>query len=419
MSVACAIDFGTSNSTLALVKDGVVRQLAVDPHHREPTLMPTLLYFQAGKAPLYGARAIAAYLENELEGRLIQSIKRHLPASSFDGTSLGRSTVTLETLIAGFLRHLRLIAEEAAGEPVTAVLLGRPARFHVEPERDALAEERLRRAAALAGFTRVELQVEPVAAARSFEQALDRDVLCFVGDLGGGTSDFSVIRLGPGRVGRGPRTADVLGVSGVPVAGNDVDARMVWGHVVPHFGVNARYQPAGRWVEVPDTLHHAMTRWHTLCQATTPQNLLFIDRMIRSADDKAGLGRLKELIAGNYGYLLFRSVERAKIALSEADDTVLSFHRGDIELDTPVARVPFEASLAPELDPIRRSALGLLDQIGLRPSDIDVAFLTGGTSQLPVVRRQFREWFEDRIVEQDAFTSVGWGLGVEAAERFV
>lgn len=418
MSAACAIDFGTSNSTLALVKDGVVRALPLDPRNHTPTLMPTLMYFRHPDPPVYGAGAIAAYLENDLQGRLIQSVKRHLPSTLFDGTSIGSSATSLETLIGGFLLHLRRIAEREAGEPVTRVLLGRPARFSAEPERDALAESRLRRAAELAGFTEIRFQVEPVAAARSFERSLDHDVVCFVGDLGGGTSDFSLIHLGPSRVDNPDRTRDVLGVGGVDVAGNDVDARLVWTEVCPAFGVNATYVPDRNRIAIPTVLHHAMCRWHTLCQATTPKNLRFIENMLRSTDDPVGISRLQELIRENYGYLLFQSVERTKVALGTHPETVLHFDRGEVQLDLPVTAAAFDRSIDPELDRIAGSARELLDRVGIRPEDVDVAFLTGGTSQLRRVRALFEGWFPGRIVEQDSFGSVGLGLGVEAGQIF-
>ncbi len=417
MSAACAIDFGTSNSTLALVQDGVVRALPLDPRNHTPTLMPTLMYFRYPDPPIYGAGAIAAYLENDLQGRLIQSVKRHLPSVLFDGTSIGSSAITLETLIGGFLHHLRGIAEAAAGEPVTRVLLGRPARFSPDPDRDALAESRLRRAAELAGFVDVRFQVEPVAAARAFERSLDHDVTCFVGDLGGGTSDFTLIRLGPGRVDNPDRTGDVLGVAGVEVAGNDIDARLVWTNVCPSFGVNATYVPDRNRIAIPTVVHYAMCRWHTLCQATTPKNLRFIDSMLRTTDDPEGIGRLQELIRENYGYLLFQSVERTKIALGEEPRARLQFDRGEIQLDIPVEADAFGRSIDPEVERIAASAQGLLDRVGLTPDQIDVAFLTGGTSQLRRVRTLFEGWFPGRIVEQDSFGSVGMGLGVEVRQE--
>lgn len=417
MPPSCAIDFGTSNTTVMLVEEGRVSPLAIDPDHHNPYITPTLMYFRPGHAPCYGAKAIQSYLENDLEGRLIQSIKRHLPAEGFEGTAVGRSTLSLEGLIGGFLRHVKARVDAAAGQPVQRVLLGRPARFHREPARDRLAERRLEAAAQMAGFTEIRFQAEPIAAARAFERALDHDVTCLVGDLGGGTSDFTVIQLGPSRVG-GDRLADVRGVSGVDIAGNDFDAKLVWTRVVPHFGVNAQYRPDRRWVEVPTVLHHAMTRWHTLCQSNTPKNLEFLQRMIRTADDKPGLGRLLELIEDNYGYLLFQSVEACKIGLSSHEQAPLSFHRGSIHIEEQVSAAGFEDATRAELSGLSAEIDALFTEIGRTDRDIDVVFLTGGSSKLRGVQRLFHDRFPGRIVEQDAFLSVGVGLGVEAAELF-
>jgi hypothetical chaperone protein len=418
MPAACAIDFGTSNTTVALVKDGKVSQLPVDPTHRDPALMPTLMYFHAGNAPIYGSAAIRAYLENEREGRLIQAIKRYLPSNTFEGTSIGAEVLSLERLIGGFLKHIRAVAEKAAGEPVTRVLMGRPALFSPLADRDALAENRLRSAAQLAGFREIAFQVEPVAAARAFEQTLDHDVLCLVGDLGGGTSDFTVIRLGPGRAGSASRAEDVLGVAGIDIAGNDFDARLVWGKVTPHLGVRSKILLETRWVDVPNTLHHAVTRWHTLCHAATPKNLRQLDTYIRTGDDKPGLRRLRELIADDHGYNLFRAIEATKIALSERTDTTLSFAGGSIALDESVSRGEFERYIGDDLTRLRRVMDELLAKVGIAPSDIDVVFLTGGTSKTLAVQRLFAETFGERVVSRDVFTSIGFGLGIEASERF-
>lgn len=412
MPAACAIDFGTSNTAVCLVRDGVATPVPVEGE----ALTPTLMLFRPGKAPTYGRAAMNAYLEGDLEGRLVQSVKRHLPAATFEGSAFGSAVLTLEGIVAGFLAHLKRAVDAAAGEPVDRVLLGRPARFSTDPERDALAQGRLEAAARAAGFREIAFEVEPVAAARAFEATLDRDVLCLVGDLGGGTSDFTLMRLGPGRA--GDRREDVLGVSGLDVAGNDFDARLVWAKAVPHFGVHAKYRPFDRWVEIPTSLHHAVCRWHTLCQASTPKTFAALDRMLRTADDREGLLRLRELIAHNLGFLLFRSVERCKIDLGEHEASRLRFERDGIDLDEPVARAELEAAAARELQRLDASVAKLLADSGVDAGEVDVVFLTGGTSRIPAVRGLFHARFPGRIVDQDAFLSVATGLGLAAVERF-
>ncbi|MFN7146762.1 MAG: Hsp70 family protein [Myxococcota bacterium] len=417
MPAACAIDFGTSNTTVALVKDGEVRQLPVDPASPEPERMPTLLYFPPEGAPVYGAGAVNAWLAAEREGRLIQSIKRYLPSSGFEGTVVGGTVMGIEALVGGFLAAIKRQVDAAAGEPVTRVLMGRPARFGDTPDRDKLAQDRLHIAARRAGFVDIGFQVEPVAAARAFERSLDRDVLCLVGDLGGGTSDFTVIRLGPGRMGA-DRQGDVLGVSGVDIAGNDFDARIVYKKVAPHLGLFAKYKVEERWVEVPTTLHHAVTRWHSLCHAKTEKNLRLLERMLRTGDDKPGLGRLKEMVEDDHGFHLFRAVEGTKVALSEGNETVLSFHSGSIALDAPMTRPELDAAIARDIQGLEQCLDGLLADLALTHADIDVVFLTGGTSKTLRVQRMFEERFPGRVTSRDVFTSIGYGLGIEAAERW-
>jgi hypothetical chaperone protein len=417
MSVACAIDFGTSNTTVALCQHGEVRQLAIDPVSPEPFRMPTLMYFSENRPPVYGSGAVNAWLDHERAGRLIQSIKRYLPSAGFEGTRLGSAVLSIEALVGGFLANLKRVVDAAAGEPVTSVLLGRPAQFGPTPDRDKLAQDRLETAARRAGFREIAFQVEPVAAARAFEQSLDRDVTCLVADLGGGTTDYSVIRLGPGRVGT-DRTADVLGVAGIDIAGNDFDARIVYRKVAPYLGLFAHYKVETRWVEVPTTLHHAVTRWHSLCHAATEKNLRLLDRMIRAGDDKEGLMRLQEMLVEDHGFHLFRAVEGAKVGISDAEEAALSFHAGSIHLDTALGRDEFEDAIALDMRELERVLDTLLTRVAMAPSDIDVVFLTGGTSGTRRVRALFEARFPGRVVSRDVFTSIGYGLGIEAAERF-
>ncbi|MCB9758651.1 MAG: Hsp70 family protein [Alphaproteobacteria bacterium] len=416
MSACCGLDFGTSNTALALVREGRSVPLVLDPRHRPPETIPTLLYFSPDHLRAYGTEAVDAYLERAMAGRFIQSIKRYLPSKTFDYTMINGRTYDLSELIAGFLEHLKWLAERATGAPVERVLLGRPARFDPDPDRDRLAERRLEQAAALAGFDEIRFRIEPIAAARAFEQQLDREVLCLVGDLGGGTSDFTVMRLGPERVGRLDRSGDILGSDGVSVGGNDFDAALVRRFVLPHLGGGSQYRPLGRWIPVPSRLHAAMTSWHQLSFVATPENLRALRTWIRTADDAVGLERLLELLEWNYGFQVFQAVERAKVALSTAAHTRLRFAEGGVTIDEPVSRADFEVAVRPLTERLEQTIDALMETLGLQARDVTAVFLTGGTSLIPCVRDLFRARFGDRLLERDAFTSVGAGLGVEAAE---
>ncbi|MEL6342580.1 MAG: Hsp70 family protein [Myxococcota bacterium] len=416
VALACGIDFGTSNSTVT-VTDG--REVVAVPLEEKTVPSPTLLYFGDEPPAWYGQAAIDQYLFEEMAGRLIQSIKRHLPAKTFEGTYVLGKMRSLEELVAGYLRNLRRRAEVAAGAPVTAALLGRPARFHEDDERDALAESRLRAAAGLAGFRDIDFQLEPIAAARQFERSLDEEVLCLVGDFGGGTSDFTVIRLSPARARKKDRSDDILGVAGVAVGGNDFDARLMIRHVLPHFGHNSFYQPFGKRLRIPTVLHLAITRWHTACLAGTDKDLNTLAQMLRTAEDPVGLGRLEELLREGWFYLLFQAVEATKIALSSQESATFSFKMGNIEIEESVARSDFEAAIGNEVNKLSSTVDALLASLSLPPDAIDVVFLTGGSSQIPAVRRLFTERFTGRIADTDVFTSVGLGLGVEAVDRLL
>jgi hypothetical chaperone protein len=413
---ACGLDFGTSNTALALVEAGGVRALPVDPGHEPPENIPTLLFFSEDHRRFYGSRAVDEYLERAMAGRFVQSVKRHLPSKAFTTTFINGQSLDLSDLIAGFLESLKLQADREAGEPVTKVLMGRPAVFHADPERDRLAQDRLERAAFMAGFEEVRFRFEPIAAARSFESDLDRDLLCLVGDLGGGTSDFTVMRLGPERRRGGDRADDVLGSAGVDVAGNDLDAVLVRLKVLPRLGFGARYSPLGRPVPVPTRLHMAMTSWHALSFAATEANLDELKGWIRSADDAAGLERLHEILDWNLGFELFRAVERCKVELSRQAEGVLSFRAGRIAIEEPVTRLEFDAAVRPLVGKLEGCLDGLLERLELRPQDIGAVFLTGGTSLVPSVRALFERRFPGKLLAKDVFTSVGHGLGVEAAE---
>lgn len=414
---ACGIDFGTSNSTIALARDGTVRQLAIDPGSPVDYASPTLLYFGEEVPPTFGSTAVTDYLEADMDGRLIQSIKKHLPSKGFDGTWINGRKRSIEELVGGYLRYLRADADALAQEAVRSVVLGRPARFHDSPERDALAQSRLESAARIAGFTDIAFQIEPIAAARRFEQTLSEEVLCLVGDFGGGTSDFTIIRLSPDRIGQPDRADDVLGVAGVPVGGTDFDARIMQHHVLPHFGHNTRYRPMQQWLTIPTGIHHAITRWHTACLAGTSRNLDALERMMRTAQDRDGLKRLHRLLDEGWFYLLFQSVEAVKVALSSAEQADFVFSISGIDIRQPIRRGQFEDDIAPEVARIEHCVDEMLSGLGLSADDISVAFLTGGSSKIPLIQQVFADRFGDRIVAQDAFTSVGTGLGVEAAER--
>jgi hypothetical chaperone protein len=428
--VAFGVDFGTTNSALARVdSDGVPRvaEFARGGGQRTQTFR-SVVYFEpleTGRgAPreFAGPRAIARYLAAEEPGRLVQSLKSFLAARDFSATRIFEREYRLEALIAVLLRSLFREAETDVGSVTGTLVVGRPVRFVSAraPEDDELALARLRAAFATAGVEDLVFEYEPVAAAYHYERALDHDELILIGDFGGGTSDFSLIRVGPRarklRESGGERA--VLGNAGVPIAGDVFDGRMVRALVAPALGLGTEYRSIfGRVLPVPRWLYAHLERWHHLSFLRTPRTLGLLLDLQREALQPAGLEALLHVVQEDLGFPLHRSVERAKLALTRESSAELRFEHGPVKLAVPCTRAEFERWIGPELAAIESCVDELLRDTGLAPGDVDRVFLTGGSSLVPAVRGLFAARFgEERIRSGDELTSVASGLALRAHE---
>jgi hypothetical chaperone protein len=400
------IDFGTSNTTAALPSGEVLR---ID--HGE-ALFRTLLFFpEDSNETLAGSEAIARYQEDNA-GRFIQSMKTWLPAQSFTRTQLRGRTLSLEELIAIFLRKVRAEIERQ-GHPTGSVVLGRPARFSKDPAVDAFAEERLRKAAGLAGFGQVRFVIEPIAAALAYEATLRRDELVLVADFGAGTSDLTVMQLGPSRREQADRRADVIASGGVYVGGDRFDAAIMKHKLFPHFGHGSTYQasPTSKRMEMPTYVSSRLLSWNEMSLIREKKTRELIELLLETSDRKPAIEALHDLVMYNLGFRLYRAIEAAKVTLSTQPRATLEFDEERIHLREVVTREEFEVASAPLIDELEACTDEVTAQI---PSSlrIDSVFLTGGTSHVPAVRRLFaRKFGEERLRTADAFTSVVEGLG--------
>ena len=399
---AFGVDFGTTNSALARAdSDGAVRvaQFARGGGKRTQTFR-SVVYFEREEGAvgpareLAGPRAIARYLAAEEPGRLVQSLKSFLAARDFSATRIYEREYRLEALIAVMLRALFREAADDLGELAGRVVVGRPVRFVSAraPEDEELALARLRAAFATAGVEDIVFEYEPVAAAYHYEHALDHDELILIGDFGGGTSDFSLIRVGPRarreRESGGARP--VLGNDGVPIAGDVFDGRMVRALVAPELGLGATYQSIfGRVLPVPRWIYGHLERWHHLSFLRTPRTLALLFDLQREALEPERLAALVHVVQEDLGFPLHRAVERAKLALTRSADAALVFEHGPVKIHAPVARSAFEGWIAPELAAIASCVDGLLGRSGVGRGDVDRVFLTGGSSLVPAVRALF------------------------------
>src|SRR5450631_2203909 len=423
------IDFGTTNSSMALATEGAEVQLASFPTSGQNTFsFRSVLYLEqikenSGTRRVHhftGPSAIEHYLEAEKKGRLIQSLKSWLPSSTFTGTSIFGRHYTLERLVAQMLSDLRESAEKLFGTPIRHALVGRPVRF-VGAETaadDAYAVSRLRSAFSTAGFEHVDFEFEPVAAAYSYESTLDHDELILIGDFGGGTSDFSLLRVGPGILRRGRSAKDILGNSGVGLAGDAFDARIVRKLVSPALGSNSEARSLNKLLPaVPAWIYANLERWHYLSFLRTNN----VREILKSARIRAlepeKIEALITLIEEDLGYQLHQAVQHVKFELSRSDRAEFRFRDGSMDLRIPVTRREFELWIESDLLAIENAVDKLIKSSGIDSREVDRVFLTGGSSFVPAVRRIFETRFgKDRIRSGNEFTSVAHGLALRAAE---
>ena len=408
---ACGLDFGTSNTAAAL-PDGTVLPIASGTS--EPRLFRSVLFFPEDERTVYaGAPAITRYLEDNA-GRFIQSVKSFLHSRSFRATQVHGRTWTIEELVALLLRRVREAVGAQVGTAPEAVTLGRPALFSPEPEADALAEQRLRKAAEVAGFTQIQFLIEPIAAALAYEAQLSRDELVLVADFGAGTTDLTLMRLGPSRRGNPDRRADVVGSTGVRIGGDRFDAEIMRHKLLPRFGAGTTYKVRGfsdKRLPVPLHVMAKLLSWHEMSFIREKSTQELLELMLESSDRPGTAEALYDLVMENLGYRLFRAIEQVKVRLSREDEATLVFNEARIELSERITRAEFEAFCQPLLTELEQCTQGLLERCA-GAGEIDAVFLTGGSSQIPAVRQLYVNRFgEARVRTADAFTSVAEGLG--------
>ena len=326
----CGLDFGTSNSAVALSTGEVLR---VEPSAPQPRLSRSVLFFPEDTPEvLAGGPAIERYLEDNA-GRFIQSMKTWLPSSTFTRTQIRNRTLLLEELIAVFLKSLRTRAMESLGHELDEVVLGRPARFSVDPKADAFAEERLRKAAELAGFSQVSFLIEPIAAALTYEATLSRDELVLVADFGAGTSDLTLMWLGPNRRVKADRREDVVASSGVYVGGDRFDAAIMKHKLLPYFGQGSTYEVGFKRMPIPTYVLSRLLSWNEMSLIREKSTRELIDQMLKNSDHKPAIEALHDLVMYNLGYRLYRAIEKAKVELSTRTSATVVFQDERIHIE--------------------------------------------------------------------------------------
>ncbi len=415
MTPYAAIDFGTSNSAVSI---GNGQTLSLIPLEQERLTLPTAVFFNAEENSIvFGRQAISEYQE-AYPGRLMRSMKSLLGSNLMGETTLvnGRA-VAYRDIIGHFLGHLKRRAEAHIGAPLHRLVLGRPVFFvDDDPVRDAEAEACLAQIAKSLGYSEVHFQYEPIAAALDFERQLTRERLVLVADIGGGTSDFSLIRLGPELAKKIDRSGDVLANGGVHLAGTDFDQQLSLASVMPYLGYGGETRNGK---PIPAHIYFELATWHRINTLYAPQALAAADALrtiFKNGDDHV---RLMRALRNREGHRLAGLVEAAKVTVAEHGVASIDLSCIEAALQAPLAASDLEVALAPALRKIAEAAHRTVRDAGLKAEDVDALYFTGGSTGLHSLRAVIAQGFERaELVIGDPFASVAKGLGVHAQKLF-
>ncbi|TAU82829.1 Hsp70 family protein [Rhizobium leguminosarum] len=417
MAQALGFDFGTTNTVLAMADGGATRSMAFTSAEGTADSMRTALSFmkdaQLGASALKveaGHAAIRQFIDNPGECRFLQSIKTFAASALFQGTLIFAKRHNFEDLMEVFVRRLRNYAGDNWPSDVSRIVTGRPVHFAGASPDPALATERYNEALSRFGFPEIHYVYEPVAAAFYFAQNLKRDATVLVADFGGGTTDYSLIRF---ETVAGKLTATPIGHSGVGVAGDHFDYRMIDNIVAPLIGKGSHFKSFDKILEVPSNYYSSFGRWNQLSIFKTTREFEDLKKLVRTSLEPEKLETFVDLIDHDEGYPLYQAVSATKMALSASEEAPFDFAPLGRGGHRSIKRSDFEGWIADDLARIEGALDDVLDKTETKPSEIDKVFLTGGTSFVPAVRRIFTERFErDRIESGGELLSIAHGLAL-------
>ena len=412
---ALGIDFGTSNSTVGWHRPGVESLIALE---EGKITLPSVVFFNIEeRRPVYGRLALHEYLEG-YEGRLMRSLKSLLGSKLIKhDTSVLGSALPFKDLLGLFIGELKKRAEASAGRSFEQVVLGRPVFFvDDDPAADQEAEDTLAEVARKIGFKDVSFQYEPIAAAFDYESGIAAEELVLIVDIGGGTSDFTLIRLSPERHRLDARQDDILATGGVHIGGTDFDKQLSLQGVMPLFGYGSRMKSGAL---MPTSYHLNLATWHTINALYGQKSQLALSNMRYDIEDTLGIDRLFNLIEQRAGHWLAMEVEASKIELTDRDSRSIDLGRVESGLVAQLSRALFEDAIDGLLQRVRGSVDELLVKAGVTAAQVDTVFFTGGSSGIPALRNSVAAMLPNaRHVEGNIFGSIGSGLAIEARKRY-
>lgn len=415
--LSCGVDFGTSNSTIAFYQG---ENLILVPVEDGRTTIPSAIFFERiDNTPHYGREAIQLFLERN-KGRLMRSLKRVLGTSVMkQGTMVNGSPMNFNKIIGQFIKQLKDKAETVAEQEIENVVMGRPVHFiDNDPVGNKNAQEELRNIAKNIGFKHIDFQFEPIAAAFAHEVRVTGEKLALVVDIGGGTSDFTVIRLSKEYLNKADRSGDILANTGVRIGGNDFDKDLSLSAFMPELGYKTTY--GDKNLAVPLKYYYELSEWSKINALYTPRNLMQIKQQyLGQSHAPERLSRLLTVLTQESGHILLGVVEEAKIALTSHSTyaAAIDFIEEGFAVETSVD--VFEQSIAAEVEKVAASARQCVQEAGVLPQDIDLIILTGGSTEIPAVQLKFRELFPNaKVSDENKLDSVGVGLAYDSKRKF-
>jgi hypothetical chaperone protein len=417
MALGCGLDFGTSNSTLGRVgADGHPDLLALEGGSRT---IPSVLFFNFEDDKLYFGRAAVSEYVSGADGRLMRSLKSVLGTALYgDTTRVKARRLGFGEIIGSFVGELKRRSEAELGGELTQVVMGRPVHFvDDDPVADAEAQGQLEAAVRAQGFRDIAFQFEPIAAALDYERQVSGEKLALIVDLGGGTSDFSVVRVSPERSGLADRSGDILSTAGVHIGGTDFDRLLAMAKVMPELGLGSETRDKKRYLPVAP--YFDLSTWHRINRLYDAKAMRDLRSTVREAAEPDMVETMVMLVEDRLGHRLIGRVEEAKIALSDADETQFVFPVRDREITTTITAAELGQALADSIRRLEATIVETLRRAGVGPEAVDSLILTGGSTLVPAVAGRLQALFpEAEVVRTDVLGSVGLGLAMEAKRVF-
>ena len=435
MSSYCGLDFGTSNSAVAALIDSKIRLVPlgdstigdsiigadtgsslVSAGHK--AIIPSAIFFNSEeKNTVFGARAIEEYVDGFV-GRLMRSLKSVLGSSLMnESTQVGAGSIDYAEVIRLFVGYLKSSAESTLGRPLEQVVVGRPVYFvDNNPEADERAQDELEAIVRSAGFKAVSFEFEPIAAALDYELQLSEESLVLTMDIGGGTSDFSLMRLVPNRSRiRDPRE-DILAHSGVHIGGTDFDRMLSLKQVLPALGLGSQLQTG---LDMPVMHFHELATWHEINKLYTKEVMASIASLKLRAQSPKLLGRFYRLLELRRGHYLAQLVEAAKVELSQTSETSVDLGFLEKSLEVAISQDQLCEATQHAVQRIMNGAEEMLKLALVKKTDVDQIVLTGGSTAMPLFEVMVKHTFPGvEVVRGDRFASIAQGLGLIAQQRY-